>query len=308
MKKASLGHSDAPADYAAALACLGHRFRAPGILAIEGPDREAFLQGQLTQDARGLAPGQSRPMAGLTPKGKLLYFGRLAAQADRLLLLVPAADRVAIAGHLRKYAVFQKVSVSDVSDEFVLLGLYGPASGQIPAPEGALALPADGEFAAGLLAPAGDRAALEDLLERAGSASVSNHSAEIFRVEAGRPRFGTDADENNLPDEVGLQSAISTTKGCYVGQEIVARLRTYGRVNRRLTGFRFPEEPVPAGTVFSDPGKENLELGRVTSSVVSPQFGPIGLGFTFRDVAEGGVFRLPADPGRCAVVAALPFA
>jgi folate-binding protein YgfZ len=300
--------SDAPPDYAAAIARLGHRFRAPGVLAVEGPDREGFLQGQLTQDVRGLAPGQSRPMAGLTPKGKLLYFGRLAAQADRLILLVPAADRAAIAGHLGKYAVFQKVSVSDVSDEFVLLGLYGPASGQIQPTEGALALPADGELAAGLLAPAAHRAALEDLLERAGSTAVSHDSAEILRVEAGRPRFGTDADETNLPDEVGLPSAISTTKGCYVGQEIVARLRTYGRVNRRLVGFRFPEEPVAAGTVFPDPGKENLELGRVTSSVVSPRFGPIGLGFAFRDVAEGGMLRLPADPGRCAVVAALPFA
>jgi folate-binding protein YgfZ len=300
--------SDAPPDYAAAIARLGHRFRAPGVLAVEGPDREGFLQGQLTQDVRGLAPGQSRPMAGLTPKGKLLYFGRLAAQADRLILLVPAADRAAIAGHLGKYAVFQKVSVSDVSDEFVLLGLYGPASGQIQPTEGALALPADGELAAGLLAPAAHRAALEDLLERAGSTAVSHDSAEILRVEAGRPRFGTDADETNLPDEVGLPSAISTTKGCYVGQEIVARLRTYGRVNRRLVGFRFPEEPVAAGTVFPDPGKANLELGRVTSSVVSPRFGPIGLGFAFRDVAEGGMLRLPADPGRCAVVAALPFA
>lgn len=308
MKKASFTNSDAPGDYAAALARVGHRFRAPGILAVEGPDREAFLQGQLTQDTRGLAPGQSRPMAGLTPKGKLIFFGRLAAQADRLLLLVPAATRDAVAHHLRKYAVFQKVSVTDRSDEFVLLGLYGPGAGALAGPQGSIALPADGELAAGLLAPAADRGALETMLARAASTSISEASAEILRVEAGRPRFGTDANENNLPDEVGLQSAISTTKGCYVGQEIVARLRTYGRVNQRLTGFRFPEEPVPAGTVFSDPGKENLELSRVTSAVVSPRFGPIGLGFAFRDVAEGGELRLPAHPGQCAVVTALPFA
>lgn len=308
MKNASLAHPDAPADYAAARAHLGHRFRTPGILAVEGPDREAFLQGQLTQDARGLADGQSRPMAGLTPKGKLLYFGWLAAQAERFVLLVAAADRAAVVAHLRKYAVFQKVSVTDASDEFLLLGLYGPAAGNLAWPPSAIALPADGELAAGLLAPAADRAALEDLLERARSTAVSSDSAEILRVEAGRPRFGADADENNLPDEIGLQSAISTTKGCYVGQEIVARLRTYGRVNRRLVGFRFPEEPVPAGTVFPDPGKENLELGRVTSAVASPRFGPIGLGFAFRDVAEGGTLRASADPGRCAVVAALPFA
>ncbi len=297
-----------PPDYEAALARLGHRFCEPGILAIEGPDREAFLQGQLTQDTRGLTPGQSRPMAGLTAKGKLLYFGRLAAQADRLLLLVAPAERAAIVRHLGKYAVFQKVSVSDASDEFILLCLYGPAAGQFPLPEGALALSADGEFAAGLLAPSVDRPELEGVLEEAGSVAVSEASAEILRVEAGRPRFGADADGTNLPDEIGLQSAISTTKGCYVGQEIVARLRTYGRVNRRLVGFRFPEEPVPVGTIFCDPEKENLELGRVTSAVVSPRFGRIGLGFAFRDVAEGTELRLPAHPGQCAVVAALPFA
>jgi folate-binding Fe-S cluster repair protein YgfZ len=88
----------------------------------------------------------------------------------------------------------------------------------------------------------------------------------------------------------------------------VARLRTYGRVNRRLVGFRFPEEAVAPGTVFADPDKESLELGRVTSAAVSPRFGRIGLGFAFRDVAEGTALRLTADPSRCAVVAPLPFA
>lgn len=308
MKNASFARPDAPADYTAALSHLGHRFREPGVIAVEGPDREAFLQGQLTQDTRGLAPGQSRPMAGLTPKGKLLYFGRLAAQTDRLLLLLPAEARAAVADHLRKYAVFQKVSVTDPSDEFVLLGLYGPGAGSFAGPQGSIALPADGELALALLAAAVDRATLSAALARAGSTAVSATSAEILRVEAGRPRFGTDAGQDNLPDELGLQAAISTTKGCYVGQEIVARLRTYGRVNRRLVGFRFPEEPVAPGTVFVDPEKESLELGRVTSSVVSPRFGPIGLGFAFRDVEQGRALRLAANPAQCAIVAPLPFA
>ena len=308
MKNASSHRPDAPADYTAARSGLGHRFRDAGVLAIEGPDRETFLQGQLTQDTRSLAPGQSRPMAGLTPKGKLLYFGRLTAQADRLLLLVPASARAAVAGHLRKYAVFQKVSVTDRSDEFVLLGLYGPDAAAFAAPEGCIALPVEGELAAGLLAPAAQRQALEAALASAGSTAVSRDSAEILRVEAGRPGFGTDSDQNSLPDELNLQDAISTTKGCYVGQEIVARLRTYGRVNRRLVGFRFPEDPVPRGTVFADPARESLELGRVTSAVFSPRFGPIGLGLAFRDVAEGATLRLAAEPARCAVVAPLPFA
>ena len=301
-------HPDAPDDYTAAQFALGHRFRGAGVLAVEGTDREAFLQGQLTQDTRSLAPGQSRPMAGLSPKGKLLYFGRLAALADQLLLIVAASARTAVVAHLRKYAVFQKVSVTDRSDQLLLVGLYGPGAGAVAGPEGSVALPADGEFAAGLLVPAGGRAPVEDSLARAGSIPVSTETAEILRVEAGRPRFGLESDPNSLPDELGLQAAISTTKGCYVGQEIVARLRTYGRVNRRLVGFRFPEEAVPPGTVFSDPAKESLELGRVTSAVVSPRFGPVGLGLAFRDVAEGDALRLADAPARCAVVAPLPFA
>ncbi len=300
-------HQDAPSDYAAALFARGHRFRDAGVLAIEGQDREAFLQGQLTQDTRGLSTGQSRPMAGLTPKGKLLYFGRLVAQAERLLLLVPSSARAAVAQHLRKYAVFQKVSVTDRSGELLLLGLYGPDAALDAAAVG-IGLPADGEFSASLLAPAGDRAALESALAAAGSIAVSAGSAEILRVEAGRPRFGAESDPDSLPDELGLQAAISTNKGCYVGQEIVARLRTYGRVNRRLVGFRFPEDSVAAGTVFTDPAKESLELGRVTSAVVSPRFGRIGLGLAFRDVAQGAALRLAAEPARCAVVVPLPFA
>lgn len=301
-------HPDAPADYTAAVSALAHRFRQGGIVAVEGPDREGFLQGQLTQDTRGLAPGQSRPMAGLNPKGKLLYFGRVAAQADRLLLLVPAAVRAAVVAHLRKYAVFQKVEVTDRSEEFVLLGFYSPGLEAVSASSASMPIPADGEFDAGLIAPASDRGRLTAALAAAGSVPVSDSSAEILRVEAGRPRYGADADDTNLPDELGLQAAISTTKGCYVGQEIVARLRTYGRVNRRLVGFRFPEDPVAPGTVFPDPTKETLELGRVTSAVVSPRFGPIGLGFAFRDVAEGAALRIAAEPARCAVVAPLPFA
>jgi folate-binding protein YgfZ len=138
-------------------------------------------------------------------------------------------------------------------------------------------------------------------------------TAEILRVEAGRPRFGLDIDGTNLPDEAGLATAISATKGCYVGQEIVARRRTYGRMNRRLVGFRFPDGPVPTGTPLSRPDSsegapQKAEAGRVASSVVSPRFGPIGLGFAFHDIPVGGRLVSSLDPRRSAIVSALPFA
>ena len=286
---------------------LAHRWARLAPVAVAGPDRAAFLQGQLTQDVRNLVPGESRPAAGLTPKGKLLFFGTLVGQADRMLLLVEREAAAALLAHLSRYGAFQNVKVSDASAELEVVRLYGSPGSHLEAPDGVLRLPARGEFAGELLVPVGLRPELEARLEAAGSVLLDEETAEVLRVEAGRPRWGQDADGSNLPDEVGLQESVSPNKGCYVGQEVVARLRTYGRVNRRLVGFRFPDGAVPAGTVFADPDKPSLELGRVTSSVLSPTRGPIGLGLAFRDVPEGGTLGAPGE-GRTAVVSPLPFA
>jgi folate-binding protein YgfZ len=146
------------------------------------------------------------------------------------------------------------------------------------------------DVSADFLVPAERRGQVERLLEAAGSPEILEETAEVLRVEAGRPRFGSDMDSANLPDEVGMDEAISTSKGCYVGQEVVARLRTYGRVNRRLVSFRFPDAPVGRGEHLRLPEEEapsKVEAGRVTSSVVSPDLGPIGLGYAFRDVPSG---------------------
>ena len=281
------------------------------MIAVEGADRAAFLQGQLTQDVRGLAPGASRLAAGLSPKGKLLYFGRLVAEEDRLLLLVPADAAPGVAAHLGKYAAFQKATVRDATGDYLHVALYGPEAAKVALPEGAVRLPAEWEKAGGILAPVRLRESLAENLERAGSREVSEPTAEVLRVEGGRPRLHQDATEAHLAEEMGLDAAISSTKGCYVGQEIVARMRTYGRVNRRLAGFRFPGGGVEAGTVFPAPDKPSLELARVTSSVDSPRFGPIGLGLAFRDLEEGAALSLPGASGAVApsaIVCGLPFA
>ncbi len=308
MSRSVLARPETPRDYAAALAGAAHRFRHVGILAVAGADRAAFLQGQLTQDLRTLVPGGSLPAAGLSPKGKILYFGRVVALPERLLLVGAGLDRPFVQSHLAKYAAFQKATIADATNEFCVVALYGPAAADIQVPEYAERLPAEGEFAAGILSPARRRQELELLLAAAGSTPLGPETGEVLRVEAGRPRFGSEADENTLPDEIHLSAAISTSKGCYVGQEVVARLRTYGRVNRRLVGLRFPAAPVPPGTVFPDADKPGLELGRVTSAALSPRFGPIGLGLAFRDVALGATLADAGHPERQAVIAPLPFA
>jgi folate-binding protein YgfZ len=276
------------------------------VIAVEGPDRAAFLQGQLTQDVRGLGTGDCRAMAGLTPKGKLLYFGRLVGDHDRFLLLLEAAAGTDVLAHLTRYGAFQKVAVRDASDRLRVLGLYGPRAAAALLPSAGVRLAPYGELAAEILVPAEFVEAFEDALGSAGSTPLSAETAEVLRIEAGRPMLGRDADGSNLPDEAGLQDAIAVAKGCYVGQEVVARLRTYGRVNRRLAGLRFPGQLVPAGTVFPNPEKPGHELARVTSSVRSARLGAIGLGYVFRDVADGTA--LAAPEGASAIVVPLPFA
>lgn len=280
--------TDSP-GYSAAKEGLAHRFRPAGVLDVTGEDRVGFLQGQLTQEMRGLAPGETRETAGLTPKGKLLFVARALGLPDRIRLLLPQSLRTPVFEHLRKYAVFTRVAIEDRSDDLLRVGLYGAAASSVAAAD-VLRLPGQGEFSVELLVPVAMRGEVERLLEGAGSQPVPDETAEILRLEAARPRFGSDMDSTNLPDEVGLAIAISTTKGCYVGQEVVARLRTYGRVNRRLVRFRFSERRIEPGTALRRPEEETpgrIEAGRVTSSALSPALGPIGLGFAFRDVLDG---------------------
>ena len=295
---------------------LLYRVRPSAVLDVAGADREAFLQGQLTSDVRLVAAGRVLPVAGLSPKGKLIFAGKLAPADDRLRLVIPARLRETVLAHLKKYAVFQKVALEDRTLDFVRVGI----AGEFPrSTAGGISLGRDGEFHEDRLLAAPDAEEFTRALDAAGGRALRPEEAEVLRVEAGRPRFGQDYDESNLPDEVGMEDAISTTKGCYVGQEIVARLRTYGRVNRRLVGFRFPDGTVPEGSLLERPGtardpsgRPETAPGRVTSSVQSPRFGAIGLGWAFRDVPEGGELALRAETGdaaaRRAVVSGLPFA
>ncbi|MDQ5873411.1 MAG: hypothetical protein M3547_14530 [Acidobacteriota bacterium] len=307
--------------YTAARERLAHRIRTSAILDVTGVDRVAFLQGQLTQEMKSLEPGDARAVAGLTSKGKLLFVARAVGLPDAVRLLAPAVLRASILEHLRKYVLASRVAIEDRSDDVVHVGLYGPGASGLRVPMDGLLIPGEGEFAVEIVLPTARHGELEALLEAAGSEPLAEEAAEILRVEAGRPRFGADMDGSNLPDEVGMSDAISTSKGCYVGQEVVARLRTYGRVNRRLVGFRFPEGTIGAGTTLrrteeEDAEPSRTEAGRVTSAVVSPTFGPIGLGYAFRDVEigatlfpvfGGGCLVPPPPPEERAIVTALPF-
>jgi folate-binding protein YgfZ len=266
------------------------------LLEISGKDREAFLQGQCTNDVLRLEPGGVMQAAALTSKGKLLDDFRVARRENLRILAAPGRSD-SLAAHLRKYAVFQDVQI-DARGGFSIVELFGPV-GMLPEPRPGLV--SDAAFAgaaieiwppffetnAAWIVPAESAPAVEDALS--GTATrIPDEEAEALRIEAGRPEYGKDMDDTNLPDEIGMDDAISTTKGCYVGQEIVARLRTYGRVNKRLVGFSFsPRWLPPPGSVLVRRGHTEKELGRVTSAALSARFGAIGLGYAVRDVEEG---------------------
>ncbi len=299
------------------MAPLLYRIRPAAVLDIVGPDRETFLQGQVTQDVHLAAAGGALalPTAGLSPKGKLIFVAKLAAAGDRLRLVLPLPLRETVLAHLKKYAVFQKVSLEDRTEDFARIGIRGegPALGAVRSVvplEGEIPMGRDGEFDDDRLIAAASREEFLRGLDARGGRPLTAEEAEVLRVEAGRPRFGQDFDGSNLPDEVGLHDAISTSKGCYVGQEIVARMRTYGRVNRRIVGFRFPDGEVPAGSRLERPGApgSRSEPGRVTSPVLSARFGAIGLGWAFHDVPVGAELVSEGAAPRRAVVAELPFA
>lgn len=259
------------------------RERPAGVLDVSGRDRVAFLQNLATADFRTLAPGGSLWSAALTPTGKVLFTFRAAHRDDRVRLLLSPGRVERAQAHFGRYAVFQDVRVEASPRPLVRIDLYGIA----PAPpEGVDAWPSFFEIAGTWLVDADGAAAAEARLGGA-SAAIAAEEAEARRIEAGRPADGRDIDDARTADEAGLAAAVSTAKGCYVGQEIVARLRTYGRLPRRLVRFRFSGGPPPPGERLFRPDDPARDAGIVTSSARSPRSGPIGLGYAGRDVEDG---------------------
>jgi folate-binding protein YgfZ len=272
-----------------------YRRRPAGVLEVRGADRVAFLQSLTTNDFRTLGVGDALWSAALSPVGKVLFTFRAAARGDAIRLLVDPERRERAAAHLRKYAIFQDVRVEEPPPP-ARFDFYG---GEPPPPADADVWPRFFELTATWLVRDGAADAVESAL---GLPAIGEADAEARRIDAGRPAEGREIDETRTADEAGLARAISATKGCYVGQEVVARMRTYGRTPRRLVRLEFAGAPPPAGTVLvrrDDPGRE---AGRVTSSVLSAASGAVGLGYAARDVEDGEELTIAGQSGATARV------
>jgi tRNA-modifying protein YgfZ len=297
-----------------------------GKLTLTGAGAVEFLNGQVTNELADLRPGEGRYAAFLTAKGKMLGDLRILAVGDggngtpgELLLDTERGALQALFDMIRRFKVGYEVELHKRTVERGLLSLIGPAAlatagaeALADAPEHAsIALEVDGgpvvaartDVGVDLICDAADTPRLTAALLARGALAVSEQAAECLRVESGRPRFGVDIDDTTIPQEAGLnERAVSFTKGCYVGQETVARLHYRGKPNRHLRGLLLS---APAAT-----GEElhlgERSVGRVGSSVISPEHGPIALALVRRE-AEPGATVAVGDHCATAVVVELPF-
>jgi tRNA-modifying protein YgfZ len=289
-----------------------------GKLAFTGSQARTFLQGQVTNDVEALTPGTGCYAALLSPKGKMLGDLRILDTGAELLLDTERSALQAIFNVLHRARVGFDAALHKRTLQHGLLSLVGPDARRVAGPQAEAlsgdehanaAVEIDGIAARAVLTDvgvdvicdAGDTAALAAALTGRGAAPVPETAAEILRVEHGRPRYGVDLDDTTIPQEAGLNArAVSFDKGCYVGQETVARLFYKGKPNRHLRGLRL-SVPVASGTELTLAGKV---VGRLGSVVESPAHGPIALALVRREAEPGATL---AAGEATATVVELPF-
>jgi folate-binding protein YgfZ len=303
-----------------------------GLLRLTGADRLAFLQGILTNDVATLQAGDGRYAALLTANGRMIADMRVAELGDTTLLDVAAAQAASLRDRFDLSIFTEDVQVANVTAAFHHIGVHGPNAVwaivralNVPDEADALdKLPIDahrrldgvtairssdfGVPGFDLIVPVEGADALTDALLKAGVVVVEPDTAEVARIEAGQPVFEVDMDVETIPLEAGIEGrAISLTKGCYVGQEIIIRMlhRGQGRVAKRLVGLILePSGTVPATGDAIKAG--DRQVGVVTSATHSPALErPIAMGYVHRDYAEEGKTVVVA--AQAAVVSALPF-
>jgi folate-binding protein YgfZ len=289
-----------------------------GKLLVRGADGAEFLQGQLTNDVEALEADTGCYAALLDRKGHM--------QADMRVLRLGTGDlwldtepetAGTVERHLRMYSVGREVEIADASSEWSIVSVIGPRAAEVAGSPPLLAEHAQRHYereGLEILAVATDvgldlivRAEVSDelreLLDRSEAVEVSEAAAEILRVESGRPRFGREMTTATIPQEAGIaERAVSFTKGCYIGQETVARLHYKGKPNRHLRGLRL-ESPAADGDPIT---LGDREVGRIGTAVLSPARGPIALAVIRRE-AEPGARVEVGEPGVAAEVVDVPF-
>jgi folate-binding protein YgfZ len=298
-------------------------------LRITGEDRTSFLHGMVTQDVNGLAPGAATYTALITVKGAMVADARLLKREADLVLDVEPGHGAKVKEFLEKFLISEDAELHEASGELGVLRLLGPRTAGLlesvlggpsaPLPLNAtravtlagqpvllVGQPALEPHGVDLVVPRGGLEAVWRALTGAGAKPLGFRALELLRVEAGVPRYGQDMVDTTIPLEANLTHAISYQKGCYIGQEVIARATFRGQMNRKLAGLLLGETEAAPGTELKKDGKK---VGWLTTVVRSPRQGQrVALGYVHRDSLEPGtVLTLGEGPAQV-TVAALPFA
>ena len=266
-------------------------------MTFSGEKAKEALGGLLTSDVATLSAGQSQLGVALTPKGRVISVVRVVDRGTDLLVDADAASGDAFVAMIKKFVNPRLAKYEVVTDRTAALGVYGPRAETLRESVGAeLTVVPSAEFGVAGFDAIGSPeavAALRATLEAAGLGAASEETLEIARVEAGTPRFGKDFDGETIPQEANLDTlgAISFNKGCYTGQEVVARIHFRGHVNRHLR-WLVSEAALPVGAAVLD--ATGKDVGDVRSSVVSPRRGPLAIAMVRREVEPGSVVQVHA--------------
>jgi len=295
---------------------------------ISGPKAAELVTGMVTNDVSALMPGEGQYAAALTPKGKIIADLRIFALEDSLLIDTSAAAAPGWKEIIRKYVNPRLAPYHDVTTELADFGLFGRSARSVAArvldidekdltalpPYGHLSRPFANANVIVARVPELDLDGFEIFIpvEAVGTLKGKLHSVgvmpgsfetwQIARIESGRPEWGVDMDDSTLPQEANFDElgAISYTKGCYIGQETVARVHFRGHVNRFLRRLRFVTRPAPpkGAELVDETGKV---IGDIRSAALSPRFGGVALGMVRREVPAGTTLQARWSEGECAI-------
>ncbi len=312
-------------------------------LLVQGPDAKRFLHGMVTNDVLALSKGQGCRAVMLTAKGKMLGdLNIYQIGEDSLLLSMDGQVYPAILSALERHLIMDDATVTNVSEQFGQVGIYGDGSRQALAllldlppselpthfyeyvevhlqggVEHKLSIARTNDLGMEEYTLFATPSVLQELLRLFPTYEISELSeseAELLRIESGIPKYGVDMNEERLPLEANLQHAISFTKGCYLGQEVIVRVTSRGHINRKLVGLLFPhlQNPPSPGSNLIHQTRDNA--GTVMSGILSPRFGTIALGYVHRTLWEPGTRlylgergQVPSEQSPVAIVQKLPF-
>lgn len=295
-----------------------------GRIRVSGSEATLFLNGLITNDVKSLAENRWMPAAFPTVQGRLIGAVRVVRGKDSFLIDTDAESHEAVLKTITRFTLAGDFRVTDVTGETALLSIQGkraveivekvfetsvsdlPRNGAIEIPVAIIRATHTGEDGFDVVIDASQTAGLREALINAGAQPVGDDTLEILRIEAGIARYGRDMDETNIVTETNLDDAVSYTKGCYVGQEIIVRIKHRGHVAKKLTGLRFKTDRViQAGTIVKS--TDGSEIGKVTSATFSPTFGTtIALGYVRYEQLEAGT-NVTVDDGIAGTVTELPF-